>query len=109
MKLKENESISFLDVLVTKKQDGMFGHKVFRKKTHTDSYLHADSHHHPYQKIGVLNTLAIRETRISDKYHLEQDMDHLTRVFDSIGYGENDIKNVIKNNEGRNRPQNNQK
>ena len=47
MEEEDNGSISFLDVLVTRKKYGTLGHKVFRKKTHTESYLHADSHHHP--------------------------------------------------------------
>ena len=47
MELEENGSIPFLDVLLTRKEDGTLGHEVFRKKTHMDSYLHADSHHHP--------------------------------------------------------------
>ena len=35
MEEEDNGSISFLDVLVTRKKDGTLGHKVFRKKTHT--------------------------------------------------------------------------
>jgi hypothetical protein len=107
MELEKNKSILFLDVLVAKKHDGTLGHIVFRKKTHTDNYLHIDSHHHPSHKIGVLNTLDLRATRISHKDHLEQEMAHLTRVFKSIGYGEKKINNVIKKNERRTRPQSN--
>ena len=47
MELEENGSIPFLDVLITRKEDGTLGHRVFRKKTNTESYLHADSNHHP--------------------------------------------------------------
>ena len=46
MEVEKNGSIPFLDVLVYKKLDGSLGHMAFRKKTHTDSYLEADSHHH---------------------------------------------------------------
>ena len=60
MELEENGSIPFLDVLITRKEDGTLGYRVFRKKTNIESYLHADSHHHPSQKIGVINTLAMR-------------------------------------------------
>ena len=71
----------FLDVPITKKEDGSLAHQVYRKKTHTDKYIHADSHHHPAQKIGVLNTLATRSKRISDATHLDQELEHLTKVF----------------------------
>ena len=47
MEVEENERISFPDVLIYKRMDGSLGHKEFRKKTHTDSYLDVESHHHP--------------------------------------------------------------
>ena len=96
MEEEDNGSIPFLDVLVTRKVDGTLGHKVFRKKMHTESYLHPDSHHHPSQKIGVLNTLAIRASRISDLEHLKDENNHLTNIFKSIGYKSKYIKNVLK-------------
>jgi hypothetical protein len=34
--------------------------KSLGKKNCTKSYLHVDSHHHPSQKIEVLNTLVMR-------------------------------------------------
>jgi hypothetical protein len=71
MELEENECIPFLDVLITRNHDGTLGKKVFGKKTHTNSYLHADSHHHPSQKMGALNTIYMREKIISNKEHLD--------------------------------------
>jgi len=69
---------------------------VYRKKTHTENYLHANSHHHPNQKLGVLKTLATRAIRISDETHLDKEIDHLTKTFKNIGYKQKDIKNAIK-------------
>ncbi|XP_018401785.1 PREDICTED: uncharacterized protein LOC108778952 [Cyphomyrmex costatus] len=43
--IEENGMLPFLDVLVTKKTDNTLGHQVYRKPTHTDRYLHAESHH----------------------------------------------------------------
>ena len=51
-----------------------------------DRYLHVDSHHHPSQKIGVLNTLAVRTYRIADSKHIKKEKDHLKEVFTNIGY-----------------------
>jgi hypothetical protein len=103
MELEENNSIPFLDILMTRKHNGTLGHKVFRKKTHTDSYLHADSHHHPSQKMGVLNTMAIRAARISDKEHLKEEIDHLTKVFKNIGYRYKDIKKAMNRKDNKTR------
>ena len=72
MKMEEDGKLAFLDVLLTKMVDGRLGYQVYRKKTHTGRYLHADSHHHPAQKDGVIQTLAYRAKRISDTDHLEK-------------------------------------
>jgi hypothetical protein len=101
MELEDNNNIPFLDVLMTRKQDGTLGHKVFRKKTHTESYLHVESHHHPSQKMGFLNTMAIRAERISDKEHLKEEIDHLIKVFKNIGYKYRDIKKAINKKDRR--------
>ena len=86
MEMEEEGKLAFLDVLLTKKVDGSLGYQVYRKKTHTDRYLHADSHHHPAQKAGVIQTLAYRSKRILDTDHLEQEFEHLERVFMKNGY-----------------------
>jgi len=103
MELEENNSIPFLDVLIKRKSNGDLGHAVYRKKTHTENYLHANSHHHPNQKLGVLKTLATRAIRISDETHLDKETDHLTRTFKNIGYKQKDIKNAINKALERNR------
>ena len=72
MEVQENNRLPFLDVLITKNEYGSLAHQVYRKKMHTDRYLHATSHHHPSQKLGILNTLAIRAIIISDKEHLHE-------------------------------------
>jgi hypothetical protein len=96
MELEEDNNIPFLDVLIHMKQDGHLGHQVYRKKTHTESYLHAISHHHPTHKMGVLNTLALKAIRIYDEEHLEKEKDHLTKVFNNIGYKNKDIRMAIR-------------
>ena len=41
--------LPFLDVMVVCKTD-LLEHKVYRKPTHTDWYLHKNSNHHPLEK-----------------------------------------------------------
>jgi hypothetical protein len=95
MELEENDSIPFLDVLINGKSNGNLGHVVYRKKTHTENYLHMNSHHHPNQKLGVLKTLATRAIRIFNEAHLDKETNHLTKTFKNIGYKHKDIKNAI--------------
>jgi hypothetical protein len=60
IELEENGNILFLDILIKRKEDGSLEHRVYRKKTHIEKYLHASSHHHPEHKLGVLKTLSMR-------------------------------------------------
>ncbi|GJQ65169.1 hypothetical protein Trydic_g7310 [Trypoxylus dichotomus] len=47
MEFENRNQLPFLDVSVIKKQDGTLGHTVYRKETHTNRYLDAQSHYHP--------------------------------------------------------------
>ena len=93
-----------------RKQHSSLRHQVYRKQTHTDRYLHAESHHHPAQKIGIINTLVTQAIRIADKDHLKQELNHLN------GYRDKQIKETIKeankkeqNNNRKNKIENNNK
>lgn len=77
MEIDINVILPFLDILLSRNANGSLSHQVYRKKTHTEKYLHATSHHHPTQELSVLNTLATRAMRISDKEHLELEKAHL--------------------------------
>jgi hypothetical protein len=43
----ENGALPFLDILVTRRLDGILGHTVCRKPAHAELYLHAKSEHDP--------------------------------------------------------------
>ena len=51
MELETKNSLPFLDVLISKREDGSIAHQVFRKKTHTKKYLHANSLHFPLKSL----------------------------------------------------------
>ena len=59
-------TIPFLDVLFTVREDGSLGHKVYRKPTHTDRYLHFNSFQHPSIKNSVCKTLINRAKTICE-------------------------------------------
>ena len=48
-----NKKIPFLDVLVERTEVGVTT-KVYKKKTHTDQYIHYTSHHHHRVKSGSM-------------------------------------------------------
>lgn len=55
-----------------------------------------NSHHHPSQKFGVLNTFATRAIRIYFEEHLENELEHLTKVFKENGYKYAQIKKAFR-------------
>jgi hypothetical protein len=63
MEKKEDNRISFLNVVVTRK-DGRLTTNVYRKPTHTDLYKHYTSHHHPCVKVGTVRCLGLRAETI---------------------------------------------
>ena len=71
----------FLDILAMPNEDGSLSTTVYRKPTHTDLYLHWDSHHtlsSKYSVIGILHHRA--KTICSNPQLLKQEEDHLHRA-----------------------------
>ena len=54
MEVKEGGSLAFLDARVQRGEDGRLDITVYRKPTHTDRYLHFQSHHPTHIKRGLL-------------------------------------------------------
>ena len=91
---KEDKIIPFLDVLLVIQEDGLLGHKVYRKPTHTDStYLHYNSFHHPSIKNSVSKTPINRAKTICEVDNIEGELEHLRSVLKMNGY----LKKFIDN------------
>jgi hypothetical protein len=89
---KEQEGhLPFLDIDIYRKTDGFLGHKVYRKSTHTNLYLHQNSHHHPAKKQSVLTSLIHRANALCDQDFLPQELEFLTTVFKDNGYSPQQI------------------
>ena len=80
-------SMPFLDILVTPSIDGRVNTTVYRKPTHTDQYMHWDSHHTISSKYSVVGTLHHRaKTICSSKQLLQQEEEHLSKVLMNCKY-----------------------
>ena len=76
--LKEDGSIAFLDMLISPDENGRLNTTVYRKETHTDQYLHWDSHHAITSKYSVVDTLYHRaRTVCSTPEKLQKEEKHL--------------------------------
>ena len=95
MEIEEKDRLPFLDIDIYK-EDGSLGHKVYRKRTHTNLYLHRLSHHHPANKHSVLSSLIHRAHALCDQDSLPQELDFLTTVFKQNGYNDHKIKRAMK-------------
>ncbi|XP_063960183.1 uncharacterized protein LOC135155215 [Lytechinus pictus] len=84
METQCDNSIPFLDVLITKTPSEFPSHQVYRKPTHTDRYLNFHSHHHPSVHQSVADTLIRRAHQLSDKAHLQQELKHVTHALTTI-------------------------
>ena len=68
---------------------------IYRKPTHTDRYLHFESHHPTHVKRGVVRCLHDRAREIiSTQDNLQKEVDHLARVLKQNGYPANFICNA---------------
>lgn len=86
MEIEENDCLPFLDILVKKKNNGSLGHTVYRKPTHTNRYLNANSNHNPSQLSSVINTLVTRSKRLADKDHIHEELDLLSNALQANGF-----------------------
>jgi hypothetical protein len=89
---KEEGHLPFLDIDIYRKTNGSLGHRVYRKPTHTNLYLHQNSHHHPANKQPVLVSLTRRATALCDQDSLTQELEFFTTVFKNNGYNTQQIR-----------------
>jgi hypothetical protein len=89
---KEEGHLPFLDIDIYRKTDSSLGHRVYRKPTHTNLYLHQNSHHHPANKQSVLASLIHRATALCDQDSLTQEPEFLTTIFKNNGFSTQQIQ-----------------
>ena len=84
---KADESMPFLDTLVTPQSDGSLATTVYRKPTHTNQYLQWDSHHAITNKYSIISSLLHRAKHICSNQHLlEEEQTHIQRALSLCKY-----------------------
>jgi len=95
--IEKNNVLGFLDVLIRREDDGSFTTSVFRKKTHSDRYLHFSSDHPLKDKISGLKTLKYRAIKYcSSEELLKAELQHLSKVFIDNGYPVDSVRNRLQ-------------
>ena len=85
--LDQHGSLPFPDTLILQASNGTLITTVYRKPTHTDQYLHWDSHHNISNKYSVYNTLSHRAQYICcNQQFLEQDNQHIHMALSSCNF-----------------------
>ena len=92
MEQEQDGRIAFLDVEVSRLQDGSLSRTVYRKPTHTDRYLNNRSFHHPSIKSSVNRTLVRRAYNICDQDHLQPELHHISTALQRNGFKPRQIK-----------------
>ena len=83
----EDGSIPFLDMLVIPDGEGRLKTTVYRKLTHTNQYLHWDSHHAIPSKYSMTGTLFhSAKTICSGPKHLQDEEEHLYKTLKKSKY-----------------------
>ena len=84
---RDDGSIPFLDMLIIPDEEGRLNTTVYRKPTHTDQYLHWDSHHAIPSKYSVIGTLYHRVKNIcSSPQLLQKEEQHLSKTLKRYKY-----------------------
>ena len=98
---QEDGAIPFLDTLVQPEADSSCGIKVYCKPTHTDQYLHWDSHHSLSAKYIVIGTLTHRAKTVCTTLGLlHKELQHLKEALVRCKYPRwaiNKIQNKVIN------------
>ena len=96
MELEEEGSLPFLDTKVTRLADGKLDITIYRKKTHTDRYLHFDSHHPRHMKRGTVSFLYNCARSITQQEEsLRQEENHLMKTFIGNSYPQAFVKAAL--------------
>ncbi len=84
---EQNNQLAFLDVLLTRTNDGTIHTQVYRKQTHTDQILNYNSNHPTQHKISCIKTLFNRiNTHCNTEHAKVEERKYLYSAFAKNNY-----------------------
>ena len=109
MEKEKDGQIAFLDMLLTRTDNGTIETQVYRKETHTDQILNYNSNHPTQHKVSCLRTLFNRtETHCNTTEAKTKELNHLYKTFAKNNSPKHFINSVYKHKQPhKNAQQNN--
>jgi hypothetical protein len=91
-----NNQLAFLDIVVTRTDDGTINTQVYRKKTHTDQILNFNSNHSTQHKISCIRSLFNRiDTHCNTGQAKQAERKYLYSTFMKNNYPRNFVNKVL--------------
>ncbi len=97
MEKEKDGQIAFMDIKITRTDNGSIETDVYRKRTHTDQILNYNSNHPIQHKVSCLKTLLNRiDTHCSTTESKKKELDYLYDTFRKNNYPKHFIDSVYK-------------
>ena len=94
---EENGCLPFLDVLLTRQEEGDIRTSVYRKPTHTNAYVHQRSNQSIRVKKGMIKGQLLRAKRVcKDSASWRTEYEHLEKVFIRNGYSRSMVQRCLR-------------
>ena len=93
---EDNNQLAFLDILLTRTDDGTINTQVYRKKTHTDQILNFNSNHPTQHKISCIRSLFNRiDTHCNTEQAKQTERKYLFSTFMKNNYPRNFVNKIL--------------
>ena len=96
MEEEQNNILPFLDIKITRKDDGILSTSVFHKSTYSGLYLQWSSFVPKQYKLGLVNCLLYRAWKIcSDEEYFNEEINFIKKILSANGYPFNFLNSCI--------------
>ena len=86
VEFEENNCLPFLDVMVKNSLNHNLEFLVFRKATHSNSYIHYFSCHDDNVKYSSISSMFLRAYRVCDPQYLDEELAKIFQIFSQLFY-----------------------